>query len=651
MLKTKFLFYLFAVFVISTAYSQNSIIQKTDSAGVYKLTDVVVTATKTRTSTLELANSISVIDSSQISNSNATNVFDVLENEVGLSFTRQGGVGTLSNLYIRGANSSHTLVLVDGIEVNLTNDPSGVYDFSALPTDNIERIEVLRGPQSTLYGSDAMAGVINIITKKGYGSPKVNLFTEGGSYNTFKGLAGLNGAIDKLNFSATLSRTKSDGFSNADKKFGNAEKDGYTFDNFSSFLGYNLNENTDINLYTRFTKSKSDYDQFGGKYGDDPTYVFNQEEFSLRGEGSLKLLGGSWDQKIGFIFIRNIRKYSFDTSAASIYYSHSLYDGRLYKLDWQNDFKVAKSNLITAGAELKFEEASSEYFAYNYLLLPDYASIFPKKDSRIYGIYLQDQFEFNKSFFGSAGIRLDNHNKFGSQFTYRVAPAYLIWETETKFKATFGSGFKAPSLFYLYDPAYGNENLNPEKSIGWDFGVEQYLFRQYTSVGATYFYNKFSDIFGFDPVTFKTININKAVTKGVEIYLQSKPVDELNVKLNYTFTDAKDLSPNSQDYNKKLLRRPENKVGLYTSYSFNPKTNINADVIWVGAREDIDFSTYQRIELKGYVLVNAAAHYNVFDFMRLNLRIENLLNTEYEEVYGYGTAGFSVYAGINLTIE
>ena len=137
-------------------------------------------------------------------------------------------------------------------------------------------------------------------------------------------------------------------------------------------------------------------------------------------------------------------------------------------------------------------------------------------------------------------------------------------------------------------------------------------------------------MFGFDPVTFKTININKAVTKGVEIYIHSKPVDELNVKLNYTFTDAKDLSPNSQDYNKKLLRRPENKVGLYTSYTFNPKTNINADVIWVGAREDIDFSTYQRIELKGYVLVNVAAHYNVFDFMRLNLRIENLLNTEYE---------------------
>ena len=167
MYNTQFLFALFAIFLCSSfSFAQSSIIQKNDSLGYYKLNDVVITATKTPNNTLELANSISVIDSIQISNSNSNNVFDVLKNETGISFTRQGGNGTLSNLYIRGANSSHTLVLIDGVEVNLTNDPSGVYDFSALPIDNIERIEVLRGPQSTLYGSDALAGVINIISKK-----------------------------------------------------------------------------------------------------------------------------------------------------------------------------------------------------------------------------------------------------------------------------------------------------------------------------------------------------------------------------------------------------------------------------------------------------------------------------------------------------
>ncbi len=649
---TKFLFALFAVFIFSSiTFTQNNIIQKTDTAGFYKLNDVVITATRTKANTIELANSISVIDSTQISNSNANNVFDLLKNETGISFTRQGGTGTLSNIFLRGANSSHTLVLIDGVEVNLTNDPSGVYDFSALPIDNIDRIEVLRGPQSTLYGSDALAGVINIITKKGNGAPKFSLLAEGGTYNTYKTQLGLTGSVQKLNYSVALSRTGSDGFSNASEKYGNKEKDGYTFNNLSSILGYNISENTEVNFYARFTKSKSDYDQFGGAYGDDPTYVFNQEEFSVRGEGKLKLLDGNWNQKIGLSFIRNVRKYSYDTSSASIYYSHSLYDGRKYKLDWQNDFALDKNNLLTAGLEYESEETSSEYYAFNYLLLPDYASIFPKKDSRTLGVYIQDNFQAGKRFFSTAGIRLDNHNQFGSQITYRVAPAFMIWETDTKFKATAGTGFKSPSLFYLYDPIYGNKNLNPEKSIGFDFGIEQYLFKQGISLGATYFYNKFTDMFGFDYLTFKTININKAVTKGAEIYLHAKPFDQLELKVNYTYTDAKDMSPNSSDYGNKLLRRPESKLGFYTSYSFIPKANINAEVIWVGVREDIDFSTFQRVDLKSYVLINLAAHYDVLKFLRLNFRVENLLDTDYEEVFGYGTAGLSFYGGIKLMID
>jgi vitamin B12 transporter len=359
--KTKFLFALFAVlFITSFSFSQNTIIQKTDTSGFYKLNEVVVSATRTNSNTLELANSISVIDSEQISNSNSNNVFDILKNETGVSFTRQGGNGSLSNLYIRGANSSHTLVLIDGVEANLNNDPSGVYDFSSLPVDNIDRIEVLRGPQSTLYGSDALAGVINIITKKGNGSPKLSLLTEGGSYNTYKTLAGINGSVQKLNYTFSLSRTGSDGFSAASEKYRNTENDGYTFNNLSSVLGYNFSENAEINLYSRITKSKSDYDQFGGMFGDDPTYIFNQEETSFRGEGKFKFFNSTWNQKLGISFIRNVRKYSFDTSAASIYYSRSLYDGRKYKLDWQNDFQVSNSNLLTAGVDLEFDDASSE---------------------------------------------------------------------------------------------------------------------------------------------------------------------------------------------------------------------------------------------------------------------------------------------------
>jgi vitamin B12 transporter len=281
---------------------------------------------------------------------------------------------------------------------------------------------------------------------------------------------------------------------------------------------------------------------------------------------------------------------------------------------------------------------------------PDIESVIPMQNASTFGIFIQDQFKFDESLFVTLGARYDDHSKFGSQFTYRIAPAFMLWETNTKFKATIGTGFKAPSLYYLYDPAYGNENLNPEESFGWDLGIEQYLFAQNFSIGTTYFYNKFSDMFGFDYVTLKTINIKEAVTKGFELYIEAKPVDELSLKANYTFTDAKDTSPDSPDFDKKLVRRPESKFGFYTSYSFIPKANINAEVIWVGVREDVDFSTYQRIELKGYVLINLAAHYDVFDFLRLNARIENLLDTDYEEVYGYGTAGLSFYGGIKLSL-
>lgn len=658
MYKTKFLL-LFLVFLLfpHQSFSQESIVQKTDSAGYYNLSDVVITATSTNISTLELANSISVIDSSEITNSNKNNVFDLLKNEYGLSFTQQGGYGSLSNINIRGANTGHTLILMDGVEYNLPSDPSGVFDFSSLPSDNIEKIEILRGPQSTIYGSDALGGVINIITNKGSGKPKYSAQLEGGSYNTYKGLAGFNGSYSKLNYSLTISRTKSDGFSSASQKYGNTEKDGFEFTNFSSLIGYNISDKAEINLYTRYAKSKADYDQFGGTWGDDPTYIFNQEEFSIRGEVKLKSFNNKWNQKFSASYFKNVRKYSFDTSAASIYYSHSKYDGEKYKLDWQNDFSIYNGKqtnvLLTAGTEFEFEIVSSEYYAFTYLDLPDIASIFPEKSANTIGSFIEGQYNAFNSLFTTIGIRYDYHNKFGSAVTYRIAPAYIFWPTGTKLKATIGTGFKSPSIFYLYDPQYGNPGLSPEKSFGWDAGIEQYLWSTGLSIGATYFFNKFSDMFGFDPATFKTININKAETSGLEFFAKLKLMAELELKVNYTYTNTRDKSKGSSNFNQKLLRRPTNKAGLYVSYTYANKFNINAEVIYVGDSEDKIFSkdiTSSRVILNSYTLVNLAAHYYMLDFLRLNFRLDNLFDKYYEEVFGYATPGRSFYCSISLNI-
>jgi len=631
MAKLKLFVFLFSTFSFA----------QTDSAKIYTLSDVVVTATKTSTPLFELANSITVIDSVEIERKKNSNVLELLKTEYGLNITQQGSFGSLANVYTRGANTGHTLVLLDGIEINMPSDPGGTFDFGNLPVDNIERIEILRGPQSTLYGSDALAGVINIITKKGTGKPKFFLSTVGGSYNSYKGLAGLNGSYDFLNYSLTLSRFKTDGFSSASEETGNKEKDGSSSYSASSRLGAEITDDFDLNFIFRFTKADVDYDQFGGQFGDDPTYVYKLEESAFRTEGKYSAFNGFWEQTLGVSIFRNVRKYSNDAFVYDA--SRAFYDGRKLKIDWQNNFYLANTNTLILGVETEKEEAETEYYIFSQTFPLE--SILPKSSSRTTGVYLQDQFKL-ENFFGTAGVRFDDHQRFGSTLTYRFAPAYIIWETGTKLKATIGTGFKAPSLYYLFDPSYGNPDLNPEKSIGWD---EQYLWDSKLIIGATYFENYFKDLFGFDE-NFRTININKAETRGVEFYFILNLLKEISTKGNFTYTDSKDKSMNSPDKDLPLLRRPKIKASYEVNYSFNDKANINGEIIYAGERDDKDFSQFpvQRVKLKGYSIVNLAASYKIFEFLQLYARVENLFDTDYEEVLGYATPGLSGYAGIKI---
>ena len=635
MAKLKLFVFLFSTFSFA----------QTDSAKIYTLSDVVVTATKTSTPLFELANSITVIDSVEIERKKNSNVLELLKTEYGLNITQQGSFGSLANVYTRGANTGHTLVLLDGIEINMPSDPGGTFDFGNLPVDNIERIEILRGPQSTLYGSDALAGVINIITKKGTGKPKFFLSTVGGSYNSYKGLAGLNGSYDFLNYSLTLSRFKTDGFSSASEETGNKEKDGSSSYSTSLRLGAEITDDLDLNFIFRFTKADVDYDQFGGQFGDDPTYVYKLEESAFRTEGKYSAFNGFWEQTLGVSIFRNVRKYSNDAFVYDA--SRAFYDGRKLKIDWQNNFYLANTNTLILGVETEKEEAETEYYIFSQTFPLE--SILPKSSSRTTGVYLQDQFKL-ENFFGTAGVRFDDHQRFGSTLTYRFAPAYIIWETGTKLKATIGTGFKAPSLYYLFDPSYGNPDLNPEKSIGWDAGIEQYLWDSKLIIGATYFENYFKDLFGFDEVSFRTKNINKAETSGVEFYFTLNLLKEISTKGNFTYTDAQDKSQSSTDKDLPLLRRPKIKASYEVNYSFNDKANINGEIIYAGERDDKDFSQFpvQRVKLKGYSIVNLAASYKIFEFLQLYARVENLFDTDYEEVLGYATPGLSGYAGIKI---
>ena len=630
---------------------QSSDVSK-DTSGIYKLSDVVISATRTNTSTLELANSITVIDSAEIANRNALVLSDLLKTEYGIGQTSFGSFGSLTTLNIRGANAGHTLVLIDGIEMNMPSYNQLIYDFGVLPAESIEKVEILRGPQSTLYGSDAVAGVINITTRKGSGSGRLELSAEGGSYSTSLFNSTLDGSLKKFNYLFSYSNKSTRGFSSAGGKYGNSEKDGSSINNFSSRLGYKLLNNLDVNFFFRYNKAENDLDQYGGINGDDPTYVYDMNEFTGRLEADFNVFDGLWNQKIGGSYLKNVRDYSFDsTSAINFTSSTSNYDGRKTKFDWQNDFNISDQYKITFGVEAEREEVSTKYYSYS-SQFGNYSSIIPETKVSTTGTYLQGQFNFLQSLFTTLGVRYDNHEKFGGKVTYRIAPAYIFWQTGTKIKATVGTGFKAPSVFYLYDPVYGNENLSPESNFGWDVGFEQYLWSEGISVGATYFNNEFSNLIALDE-NFKSKNIDKAKTEGIEIFVSAKVIPEITIKSNYTFLSAKDKSKGSAEYNLPLLRRPEHKVSFLLMINPVKKLNVNLETVFVSIRDDKMFIgfTSQRIKLDPYTLVNISANYNLFNFMKLFGRIENLFDVDYEENYGFGTPGISAYGGVRFNID
>jgi vitamin B12 transporter len=641
-----FWFPIFALILLNRFLPAQEVLK--DSIGIFRLSPIVVTATKTSTSLLELANSITIIDSAELANKRSLNLFDLLRSEYGLSYTQQSGAGSLSQIYLRGGSPSHTLVLLDGIEVNMPNDPSNTYDFSALSLDNVERIEILRGPQSTLYGSDALAGVINVITKMGTGHNKFFVSSEAGTFNTFKLSGGINGSLNNLRYSASISKMKTDGFSSASEKYGNTEKDGAERNSFAMRAGYSILPELDLNFAARFTKADIDYDQFGGEFGDDPTYVFHLEEGSYRAEAKYKNPTSLFDQTVGVSFHKNLRKYSYDSTLFNPSSSHSLYDGRKLKFDWQGNLFLTKNNTITLGAETEEETVISEFFSSS--LFGDFESVFPKTSSRTSGIYIQSQNRLN-NIFSSIGIRLDKHEKFGTAFTYRIAPAYILWSTGTKLKATLGTGFKAPSLFYLFDPAFGNPDLLPEKSFGFDIGIEQYFWSAGINIGVNYFQNNFSDLFGFDE-NFKTININKAETRGIEFYGSAFISKNIEYKVNYTYTEAKDRSESSSEKDLTLIRRPKHKAAFNLNYQFSNAGNANIEMIYVGDREDKDFSKYpaERVILKSYLITNIYVSYKLFEMIELFGRIENLFDNYYEQVLGYASPGRAAYGGIKVSL-
>lgn len=613
------------------------------------LKDVVVSATRTETPYYTLASSVSVISSEEISKKQYHSIVDILREIPGLIIVQQGGPGKLSNLFLRGANPNHTLVIIDGTEMNDPSSPNNAFDFSFLSTHDIERIEVVRGPQSTLYGSEALAGVINIFTKRGSENRSYNLQTEGGSNNFLRTNLSVSGKTGLIDYFLSLNRIGSDGVSASNSKFGNLEKDGFINNGLTAGFGFDLNEFGKFGINYRITKAESDLDQ-SEKYGDDPNFKYRIEEQILSANLDKSFMNGKWESRINTSFIR---RYSnalddFDNIRPNIY-SDSYNRSSRIKFEWQNNLRFIENNLITIGIETEREKANTSYLSESEW--GPYNSTFPEESVVTTGIYIQDQVNVSNALFASIGLRLDKHQKFGSVTTFRFAPAYYYSDLDLKLKFTYGTGFKAPSLYYLFDPMFGNPELKPEKSKGWDLGFEKYLSDKKILIGFTYFNLRMDDMFGFDS-NFRTVNIARASSKGFELYTFLLTIEKFSINANYTFTETRDLFNGSADFNQQLLRRPKNQASVNVNYIISENLNLNTGLRYMGKRDDKDFSTFpaQRVTLPEYILVNISASYKLFEYFQLTGRVENLFDEEYEEVLYYGTLGRSFYLGLNINL-
>jgi len=611
--------------------------------------EIVVTATRNEVELKTLGNAVTVLTREDILKNGYQTVSEAIVATPGIQVNSNGSYGSVTSVSIRGANSEHTLVLIDGVEANDPMSPSRGFDFGNLTTDNVERIEIIRGPQSTIYGSDAMGGIINIITRSGESRPLFTAGFEVGKYNTWKVNAGLAGSAKGLRYAVSASRSESHGFSSANKIYGNTEDDGWRNTTFDGKLQFDFSDNLNTTFSFRFTDARNDLDNYGGPYGDDVNYLGDLNQLIARGDLNYTHSSGYWQQSLSFSYADTQRENINDIDESHPFDSScGLYKGITKKLSWKHQFFPFKDHVITAGYEFQREQGHSTYHSES--MWGPFESIFPEEKAVLQSFYVQDQFQAGDIFFLTGGLRADHHDQFGNDVNYRIAPVILLPSSETRFHASFGTGFKAPSLYQLYAPAtdwgnVGNPELEPEHSWTVDGGVDQFLLNKTVWLSLTGFYNRFENLIVF---VDGYENLDNANSSGLELQGRWAPNHYFDTFWSYTLTHSEDRGTGEE-----LLRRAKHVVTGNLEITPRPWVSIIGQFLYRGARYDIDFLTWpaSRVKMDGITHINVLLTFKVTDHVDLYGKFYNLLNDKTEEIYGYGVPGFAAYGGIRLRLR
>jgi vitamin B12 transporter len=595
----------------------------TPSPSEAEIEQVVVSATRFDIPLDQSPASVSVISSEDLEQKQIERVTDALREVPGVSVVQTGTAGQLTSVFMRGLPSEDMQVLLDGIPIN--QGLSGAMNFADFTTDDIDRIEVVRGPQSTIYGPRALAGVIQIFTKQGAGTPDVMVAAEGGSYDTFREWGQSDGKIDGFDYSIAVSRLDTE----------NARPNN-NYRNTGAIADVGWSPNETLRIGSLFTYSVSDTGNPNTIFDPRPIDHFLTERWLIGPHVDWKATDW-WEHKLIFDYDHE-RQINNPNEDGFVGPTRAAFERT--QVDYQNDLRPTSWLTLTSGFFYSRVNAGQErpFVLFGPTFISDHTN-------EIAG-FLQATLTPVENLIFVAGGRFDHFNQFGGVWTYRVAGSYKIDKTDTTFHSSVATGFSPASS---QDKIFGNNpNLEPEKDFGWDIGIEQRLWERRVTLGLTYFHNDLSNVIGFNGL-FQTLNLGAAVTQGLEAELRAQPIADLLFTASYTYLDARKTSSVdiSQPQGARLPRRPRNEIYVSASYLWWKKLHTTIEAKFVNAREELNFGG-PNFDIEDYSFVNIAAEYDINPHLSIFGRINNLTNEHYAEVFGFPALGRAAYGGVKL---
>jgi vitamin B12 transporter len=610
---------LLALAIAAPAFAQTTTTPQDDDT-------IVVTANGIAQPRDQVGQAITVIDAQTIETRQAVDVVDLLATTPGIRFNRNGPIGGVTGVSIRGAETSQTLVLLDGVKIN---DPAGIgeaYNFGPLLTGNLKRIEVLRGSNSVVHGSQAIGGVVNIMTvatEAGFGA---NASADYGYRETLNVKGDVSGTAGLASGGIGAAYFRTDGIS---AKTNNTENDGYKNFAGNARLSLAFSDAISLDLRGYYINADLDYDGFAAPFAD----VSKLDQYVGYAGLNVSLADGVFTSRAAVTYLRNDRT-DFPTRNAPVSSAFG-YRGKTLRFEYQGVITPVEQTKLIFG----YEHDAPEYRFFGF-------GSRNGAEANLDSVYALAIVQPVAGLSVTGGVRHVDHSQFGGATTFGANANWSPNGGATNLRASYGEGFRAPALYELYDTFSGNRNLRPERSQSYDVGLDQRFLDGAAVIALTAFQRDTRSQINFDNVTFKYNNIDRTRAKGVEASLVLKPVDALSFTAAYSYIDARDRSGRPAFDGKRLARRAEQAVSVSIDYDWSFGLSTGATLTAVGDSFDNAANT---VRLDGYALAGVRASFPIGEHLEVYGRIDNLFDAEYETARGYNVLGRAAYGGVRIS--